>query len=677
MTNSTQILNRLTNEKSPYLLQHAHNPVAWWPWCDEAFAKAKAEDKPIFLSIGYSTCHWCHVMARESFADEEVAAVLNRDFIAIKVDREERPAVDAVYMAACQGLTGSGGWPLTIIMTPEQAPFFAATYLPKHSGRGRVGLIDLLTTVAERWRGDRGELLASAEKVVAYLQETATSKKEPAEPASALLTEAYRQYQGSFDRENGGFGGAPKFPMPHQLLFLLRYGQLKGEEKAIDMAAKTLEHLYRGGIFDHIGGGFSRYATDARWLAPHFEKMLYDNALLAYVYLEAYTMMTRPYYRRAAEQTLDYVLRELGDPAGGFYSSQDADSEGREGKYYLLTPAEVEHVLGADEGFDCCRHFDITAAGNFEGGSIPNRLMSREIDIDAMRSSWRQALYDYRLARTSLHRDNKVLTAWNGLQIAALAKGYRHLGKERYLAAAEEAAAFIERRLSHGDKLYLCWYEGEANLDGHLDDYAFYCWALLELYSSTFKAHYLSRAVALAETMCRDFFDPQNGGFYLYAKDSERLVSRPKDLFDGALPSGNSVAALVLFRLARLTGEIHWQQRSDLHNRYLAGNLADQPAAHSFALLALMEALFDSRELIVCGEEADTLAAFQRWLFERDRFNLHVLHKTATNGDELAMAAPLITDYPLPDDGLTWYLCQQQQCAPPVHELSALREMLD
>lgn len=667
--------NHLINEKSPYLLQHAYNPVDWHPWGEEAFQKARNEDKPIFLSIGYSTCHWCHVMAHESFEDEEVAALLNANFVAIKVDREERPDVDTVYMNACHILMGSGGWPLTIIMTPEQKPFFAATYLPKSDGYGVMGMMRLLPLVTEQWESNRDQLLQAGNQMSSYLKKNDSSDKEPQAPTKSLFHAAYTQYQHTFDEAHGGFGRAPKFPTPHNLLFLLRYGAVAEEKDASAMAMKTLDQLARGGIYDHIGGGFCRYATDQRWLVPHFEKMLYDNALLTYVYLEAFSTTAHARYRRVAEQTIAYVLREMTSEEGAFYSSQDADSDGVEGKYYVFTVDEIMKVLGEVDGNAFCRHFDITEEGNFESKNIPNLLDCEDMEVDAMETSWREALYRYRLHRTALHRDDKVLTAWNGLMITALAKAYRHLGEERYLTAAERAVNFIEEHLAKGNKLYLRWCDGEAAIDGQIDDYAFYAWALLELYASNFNVRYLMRATQIAEQMCTDFLDEKRGSFYLYGHDSEPLLSRPKEYYDGAIPSGNSMAALILQRLAGLTGEERWRKRSELQSRFLAGNIAEQPAAYGFALTALMETVYPSSELIATGNESQ-MEDFFRFLHLRDRFNLQVLIKTAANQETLAKVAPFTQSYPIEDAHPTWYLCQRQTCSPPIHDLVELKCML-
>ena len=461
--------NRLQFEQSPYLLQHKENPVDWRPWGNEAFQAAREEDKPVFLSIGYSTCHWCHVMAHESFEDGTVAEVINQNFIPIKVDREERPDVDAVYMAACTAMNGSGGWPLTVLLTPAQKPFWAGTYLPKQA------LLSLLGQSAQLWREDRNLLLSTGEELTARLR--AVEEPTAVFPDRELVNQAVGLYARRFDSRWGGFGPAPKFPMPHQLLFLLRYAQCTGDGDARAMAEQTLEGMYRGGLFDHVGGGFSRYSTDEMWLVPHFEKMGYDNALLALAYTEAYQLTRRPLYGEIVRRTLDYVLRELTDPLGGFYCGQDADSEGVEGKYYVFTAKELHDLLGPQDGERFCRWYGVAGPGNFEGKTIPNLLAQERIEEEPERlQSLRERVYAYRFKRTPLHRDDKVLAAWNGLMIAAMSRAGLVLDEPRYREAAERAAAFLQQGLmEEGGLLLARWRKGQAAYPGKLDDYAF-CW---------------------------------------------------------------------------------------------------------------------------------------------------------------------------------------------------------
>jgi len=670
--------NHLIYEKSPYLLQHAHNPVDWYPWGDEVFTNAKTEDKPIFLSIGYSTCHWCHVMAHESFADAEVAASLNRNFISIKVDREERPDVDAVYMSVCQALTGSGGWPLTILMTPEQRPFWAGTYLPKYSRYGMTGLLNLLDTVAYQWKINRERLTVTGDKIVAMLQKTEENSHLSAEIDRNTLRKTCLWFEQTYDERWGGFGDPPKFPTPHNLLFLWEYAGLEKDKKAQTMVEYSLTQMARGGIFDHIGGGFSRYSTDEKWLVPHFEKMLYDNALLSSVYLEAYHRTGRPLYRRVTERTIGYVLRELNGENGGFYCGQDADSDGVEGKYYVFTPEEIQLVLGPEDGDTFCGWYGITTTGNFEGKSIPNLIENSEYEETPPHiKELCKKLYQYRLKRTSLHKDDKVLTAWNALMIAALADAWRLLQLPAYRTAAETAWNFIQEHLTDGNRRLLHrWRDGEAAYAGQLDDYAFTAFALLKLYDATFNADYLERATEISDQMIEYFFDESKGGFFLYANDSQQLITRPKETYDGAIPSGNSVAALVLARLSRLTGEKKWTEYKEKQLAYLAGQIRQYPAGHSAALFAFMQELYSSQELVCVTTDGQNSAELKKFLQENELPLLSTLIKTRENQLVLAKSAPFTREYPFPKDGTAYYLCKGGTCAAPVHNLHDLKHLL-
>ena len=671
--------NRLSEERSPYLLQHADNPVDWYPWGDEAFRRARAEDKPVFLSIGYSTCHWCHVMARESFANEEIASLLNRDFICVKVDREERPDVDAVYMAACQAMNGSGGWPLTILMTPAQQPFFAATYLPPHSDYGMTGLDELLPAVAAQWRDNREALLQAGAQIADFLRGRAEETQQPTAPDRALLRLALRQFRDSYDAAHGGFGAAPKFPVPHDLLFLLRYSALENAPQAREMALHTLTQMYRGGIFDHIGGGFSRYATDARWLIPHFEKMLYDNALLLLAYGAAYCVSGDALYREVAERVAGYLLRDLLNEAGGFSCGQDADSDGEEGKYYLFTQEELERVLGPADGALFSRWYGVGAAGNFAGKSVPHLLENADFRraeprLDVIRAK----LYPYRKQRFSLHLDDKALTSWNALAILALARAATALGQPRYLQAARRCQQFIAKHLTAPDgRLFLRWRDGEAAHAGQLDDYAYYAYALLALYDATFDAQYLAEAQRVVALLCELFADARGGGFFLSAADAERLLYRPKETYDGALPSGNSIAALALCRLAQLSGEPRWQQARDAQLAFLAGNIRSYPMQHSAALLALSAALYPETTLVCATAEDAPPAGLSALLAAYDPLSVTALVKTKANAARLAAFAPFTDAYPLPSRGAAYYLCRNKTCRPPVTDLAQLKDMLD
>lgn len=660
--------NQLQFEKSPYLLQHRHNPVHWLPWSQNAFATAQREDKPVFLSIGYSTCHWCHVMAHESFEDEAAAEVINRSFIPIKVDREERPDVDAVYMEACLAMTGSGGWPLTILMTPDQKPFWAGTYLPRES------LLSLLIQAEQLWEKDRERLLAAGEELTTYLQREEAAR--PGTPNRILVNRAAAQYARTFDPDWGGFGAVPKFPMPHNLLFLMGYAQRSGVGSAQAMAEKTLAAMYRGGLFDHVGGGFSRYSTDRRWLVPHFEKMLYDNALLLFTYAEAYQRTQRPLYSMVARRTAEYVLRELEDADGGFFCGQDADSEGVEGKYYVFTPKELQTVLGTEKARAFCRRYHVTEQGNFEGKNIPNLIGQTAIDEDPDdMDDIRRQLRNYRLERTTLHKDDKILTAWNGLMIAGLAKAGLALDDPRYLAAAERAVARIGRHLTDGDgRLLARWRDGQGAFAGKLDDYAFYAWGLLELYGATLKLAHLTEALRLSELLLTFFLDREKGGLFPYPSDGEQLLTRTKETHDGAIPSGNSVAALVFSRLSRLTGEVRWKEISNLQFSYLAGAAQEHPSGHGFAMLALLEELWPSAELICTAKEIP--AELTDLLRQNVHPALSVLVKTPDNQERLTALAPFTAEYPIPDHGAQYYLCKNGTCIRPTGSLSELIPLL-
>ncbi len=698
MPQDFSVPNHLINEVSPYLLQHAYNPVDWYPWGEEAFTRAQAEDKPVFLSIGYSTCHWCHVMERESFEDQEVAAALNEGFVAVKVDREERPDLDHVYMTFCQALTGSGGWPLTVILTPDKVPAFAGTYFPKRGRYGRPGLLDILAWIRDKWAKDRPAVLKAGGRVF----EQVAGQFDPArrgEVGLDLLEEGYDHLAGIFDPEHGGFGRAPKFPAPHQLLFLLRYwkhhwrrgagesagggAQAAGPADPLAMVEKTLQAMFRGGIYDHVGYGFARYSTDPRWLVPHFEKMLYDNALLAIAYLEAKLATGNRAYGRVAEQVFEYVLRDMTDSAGGFYSAEDADSEGVEGKFYLWTPDEVEAVLGSEEGELFCRTYDIDGRGNFEGRSIPNLIgRTPEVFLDegwSRLEAARQRLFATREKRVHPHKDDKILTAWNGLMIAALAKGVQVLGKAEYAAAAAKAARFILGRLRDDRGRLLARYrDGQAAFPAYLDDYAFLAWGLVELYQATFRPDYLEEALRLTREMKELFWDGERGGFFFTGRDAEQILARPKEVYDGAMPSGNSVAALNLLRLARLTGDPDLDELAGRQLQAFAGTVAPQPAAYAFFLSAVDFALHPSLEVVVAGEpEAGDTAAIldvlrKAYLPEA----VVVLRPEGEEGERVASLAPYTADQGPVDGRTAAYVCSNFACDMPVTGPEALAERL-
>jgi uncharacterized protein YyaL (SSP411 family) len=682
---TTRIPNKLIDEKSPYLLQHAYNPVKWYPWGPEAFELAERDNKPVLLSIGYSTCHWCHVMSRESFEDEEIAALLNDAFVSVKVDKEERPDIDTVYMTICQATTGHGGWPLTIFMTPDKKPFYAATYLPKEPKYGMIGLYDLLTQIKLQWRKDPSDMVRTGEQLADIMKREFEASSDSAEITKDLINLAVTQFNQSFDHDYGGFGNEPKFPTPHNLMFLLRHAWLEADEKALFMVENTLKHMYRGGIYDHIGYGFSRYSTDARWLVPHFEKMLYDNALLAITYTEAYQYTGEPLYRAVAKQILEYVRREMTGPEGGFYCAQDADSEGMEGKYYVFTPGEIDKILDKDDTTFFCEYFDITQEGNFEGASIPNLIKANDLKPENERViRVCSKLYTYRLDRSKLHKDDKILTSWNALMITAYATAAKVFQNSDYADAAKQAVDFINKRLIDEDgRLYVRYREENAAYFGHIDDYAFYGMALLSLYDATFDVKYLKQAGELADRMLELFWDDRYGGFFLNAKDSEELLYRPKEVYDGAIPSGNSVAGYVLQRLANLTVNERYIRLADKQLRFLAGQVADHPAGHSFALIAFQNALYPSRQIVCVAarnassrannrEESDleNHTELSDYLSRNFEPNTAVLLKTDENMEELKEIADYIEDYRIINDKTTYYICENHNCMAPVNELT-------
>lgn len=611
--------NRLITEQSPYLLQHAHNPVDWHPWGEEAFRRAQEEEKPVFLSIGYSACHWCHVMEEESFADLQVAKLLNDVFVCVKVDREERPDIDQVYMAAAHALTGTGGWPLTIFMTADKKPFFAASYIPKESRYGMTGLLDLVPRISKIWQTRREELENAGDQVLQALESAARTPPEGRELDGAVLDEAYNTFFRTFDGENGGFGDAPRFPTPHNLIFLLRYGNRAGKEPAYTMVEKTLHAMRRGGIFDQIGYGFHRYSTDAEWFVPHFEKMLYDQALLIMAYTEAYLATGREEFARTARETISYVLREMTGPEGGFYSAEDADSEGEEGKFYLWTKDEIINVLGEEDGERFARIFNVMESGNYREQPGGRRTGKNILRLRRPLASWvhefgtseddlfwfveegRQKLLAIREQRIHPAKDDKILTDWNALMIAALARASRALDEPDYLAAAERAAGFILTRLRGPDGRLLHRYRGgEAGLAATLDDYAFMIWALVEVYEASFAPGCLQTAVDLSRDLIARYWDRGQGGFFFVPDDSDIPV-RPKPIYDGAIPSGNSVAMYALFVLGRMTANLELEETADHIRNAFAGTVTESPAACSHFLTGLEFMLGPNFEVIISG----------------------------------------------------------------------------
>lgn len=570
-------MNRLTHEKSPYLLQHAENPVDWYPWGDEAFRKAERENKPVFLSVGYSTCHWCHVMAHESFEDTETAEILNRDFVAVKVDREERPDIDSIYMSVCQMLTGAGGWPLSVFLDKEKRPFFAGTYFPKTEMRGMISFKRLLQNISELWKTDRKGIDGSAAEITAILKAPKKTKYKAID--KSLPEKALGILSADFDGEYGGFGYAPKFPTPHTYLFLTEYGGTEADE----MAEKSLESIYRGGIFDHLGGGFSRYSTDNFWLVPHFEKMLYDNALLALSFARAYEKYKKEFYKRAAEETLDFLVREMSSKDGGFYSAFDADSEGAEGKFYVWEKSELEEIAGAR----FCKFFGATEEGNFEGENILNRIGAESLEIPPDIAAARKLAYKAREKRIKPHLDKKISAAWNGMAIAAFAAAGKIFGRKEYTERAKKALEFVEKKMIKKGALYSPFIDGQTKQSAFCDDYAYIIFGALALFGATGEQKYLKSALKFQREFDAEFWDSASAGYFLYGHSGEQLPARPKEITDNAYPSANSVAAHNLLRLAEFTGDGSYRKKAEEILDYFSERIENYPASHMFSVLSV------------------------------------------------------------------------------------------
>jgi len=678
MSNPEKTPNKLINEKSPYLLQHAYNPVDWYPWGKEAFLKAKVEDKPIFLSIGYSTCHWCHVMERESFEDEEVADFLNQHFVSIKVDREERPDVDTIYMNVCQALTGSGGWPLTIIMTHEQKPFFAGTYFPKDDRMGMQGLMTILKAIINAWTNNREQLLESGDRITEFIsRKTEVSEERSDSISESIFDEAYNSFEQYFDPIYGGFGHAPKFPTAHNLMFLLRYWKRTNNPAALQMVEKTLDSMYRGGIYDHIGFGFCRYSTDNKWLVPHFEKMLYDNALLVIAYLETYQATRKEKYALIARDIMDYVLRDMTSQEGGFYCAEDADSEGEEGKFYLWDLDEIYSVLGEEEGRAFASFYNITSKGNFKGKNIPN-LINNNLpyeNINAFKTS-REKLFIHREKRIHPLKDDKILTSWNGLMITALAIAGRILNENKYIQAAINAVNFISDNLIRNDGRLLSRYrDGEAKHLAYLEDYAFFIFGLIELYETTFKPDFLKRAVLLSDDLLKLFWDEKEGGFFIYGNDSEQLLTRPKEIYDGAIPSGNSVSALNLLRLSRLTGKFEYEEKANQIFRTFSGSIKLQPFSHSFCLMALLFGCSGGQEIIISTDTIENAKPYIDIINEKfSPFSVSMVY--AHGDDTLVKIAPFLQSYNIEPGKTAVYVCEKHSCKAPITDYESFKEVV-
>jgi uncharacterized protein YyaL (SSP411 family) len=682
-----RLMNRLSKEKSPYLRQHADNPVDWYPWGDEVFERAGLEDKPVFLSIGYSTCHWCHVMERESFADEEVARLLNGTFVCVKVDREERPDLDQYFMSVGQALRGAGGWPLTIVMTPDKKPFFAGTYFPKERRWGRPGLMDLVPRIGEAWRTRRDEILRSADGIIEAVR-VAQSRADTPAPGRRELTpkvfdQAFHDFEADFDAKHGGFGSAPKFPTPHNLAFLLRYWKRTGNAAALAMAEGTLQAMRCGGIRDHVGSGFHRYSTDAAWLVPHFEKMLYDQALLAEVYAEAFLATAKPEYRETSAETLEYVLRDLTSPEGGFYTAEDADSEGEEGRFYLWTEEEIRNVLDDQEAGLAIEVFNVRPEGNFaEPGGRPDGRnilhLNRTEGSGKTLKAIRDRLFLARQRRIHPFKDTKILADWNGLAIGAFARAARATDNARFLKAAERAARFIlEKRRGPGGRLFHAFIEGEVRVPAFLDDYAFLIRGLVELYQAGFDPCYLESALDLAGVALADFADQKEGGFFAVPPDSE-LPVRTKGSYDGAVPSGNSAMLMNLLRLARLTGRHDLEEAAGRTAAAFADQVGAQPRVHAEFLRGLDYAFGPAAEIVVVGQAEEKRArALLAALNKAYLPNAVVLFKPAgEDASRIEKLAQFTKGMCEVDGAAAAYVCTGGRCLKPVVTAEELSQIL-
>ncbi|MDH3813778.1 MAG: thioredoxin domain-containing protein [Acidobacteriota bacterium] len=688
--------NRLADSKSPYLLQHADNPVDWYPWGPEAFAKATEEDKPIFLSIGYATCHWCHVMEHESFENPLVAALMNEAFINIKVDREERPDIDQVYMTVCQMMTGGGGWPLTIIMSPDKQPFYAATYIPRESQHGRIGMLDLVPRVAKLWQTDRDSIRGTSKQILDALEKMEGRSSGGAIDTGAI-DNAFSQFSGRYDATHGGFGSAPKFPSPHNLVFLTRYWQRTGNPQALEMVSNTLEQMRIGGVYDQVGFGFHRYATDPEWLVPHFEKMLYDQAMLVFASTEAWLATSNPVFERTAREILTYVLRDMTSPEGAFYSAEDADSEGEEGLFYLWTTPEVEKILGKEDAAFATSVWSLESEGNYSdevkgrrtGRNIPHLTsshqdMARSLkmtdeDFEKRLESIRSRLFEVRERRIHPLKDDKVLTDWNGLMAASMAFAGRVFDEPEWVQAAKSATDFVfEQMRTKSGRMLHRYRDGDASIPAFLDDYVFMTTAMLELYDATFEPRYLERAVELQQQTHELFWDSKGSGFYFTAADNEELLVRQKEIYDGAIPSGNSTAADNYVRLARLTSDSEYVQGADQIFNAFSNEANQMPSAHSQLMSALQRGIGPSLEVVIAGEPgAEDTAALIATVREKYLPQAAVLLvPPGKSGGKIRELAPFAEAYEPVDGKAAAYVCRDFTCQLPTTDPSKLKALL-
>ncbi|HDS09667.1 MAG TPA: thioredoxin domain-containing protein, partial [Firmicutes bacterium] len=678
-------MNRLQHSRSPYLLQHANNPVDWYPWSEEAFKKAKSENKPVFLSIGYASCHWCHVMAHESFEDPEIAELINDIFIPVKVDREERPDLDKIYLMTAQLISGNAGWPLTVFLTPDKEPFFAGTYIPKENKYGRIGLRELLPGIKHAWLERRDEIENDAERVVSALK-TISSAKTKTMLSQDILEDCFNLLNESADNENGGFGTAPKFPLTIQLNFLLRFLFRTDNRRAGELVKNTLNALILGGIRDHLGGGFHRYSTDKEWVVPHFEKMLYDQGLIAVTFIEAFQVFQNQEFMEIAKEIFDYVLRDLTSEAGGFYSGEDADSEGMEGKFYLWTSGEISNALPGELNDYFSNAFGIINEGNYRqeppGSNTGLNILHLRKDLKELSEQYginesslklilkdaKMNLFEVRESRERPGKDDKILTDWNGLMIAALAFGGRVFNEDVYIESAARAASFIDKHLTDKDgSLFHRYRDGESGITGKLDDYQFYILGLTELFLSTFKAEYLSAAVRLTEYSLLHFRDDVSGGLHFTSDLDEELLIRPLEGYDGVTPSGNSVAVFNLLRLSRITGRSEFEEHALEILQAFGADITENPASHSFFLCGFDFLTSPSMEIIIVGE-SKTAAAEKVFsaIWKDFSPNLIVLFKDSSNPGDLIKMIPMLKNYEMIDGKLTFYICRNFTCENPV-----------
>ena len=678
--------NRLSRESSPYLLQHAHNPVDWYPWGDEAFEKAKSENKPILLSLGYSACHWCHVMEHESFENEKIAALMNELFVNIKVDREERPDLDEIYMNAVQMLTGRGGWPMTMFLTPDRKPFYGGTYFPPEDRQGMPGFPRVLLGVSQAFRERPEEVEKSVSQILTALQRMSESAETSKNFSPEIIGEGADSIARAYDAENGGLGQAPKFPNAGVYELFLRHYSRSKNERFLEMAVHTLNKMARGGIYDHLGGGFHRYSVDAKWLVPHFEKMLYDNAQLVRVYAHAYTLSGEPLFRSVVAETTAYLLREMLHPQGGFYSTQDADSEGEEGKFFVWTTEEIGQVLGEEDGEVFCRMYDVGEAGNFEGKSILHPILTVDqaskffrkepSEIDALIAGAKQKLFIEREKRVKPFRDEKIITAWNGLMLSGLAEAIKITDNPAAVDAAQRTVEFIFENMFRDGFLLHTYKDDQAKLLGYLDDYAFLAVGLLDLYEALFDRNYLDRAIQLTDIMLREFWDERDGGFFFTGKSHEQLISRAKPIFDASIPSGNAMATQLLLRLHHFTGKDHYRISAEKVLRSYYDAMEGQPFGFAHMLCALDFYLAGAKEIVIIGNPAE--AGVKELIAQVNSTYLpNKVVQLATPSAALASISPLLQGKTQVDGNPTVYVCQNFTCSAPVTNRSELQALLE